>query len=68
MFKFQISVPDPWHFGMDPDPRIRTYDLRIRLRILLFSSVTFEMPTKKFLLLIIYAHSNFDGIYIILQR
>ncbi len=29
------SVPDPWHFGTDPDadPRIRTSDLRIRLRI-----------------------------------
>jgi hypothetical protein len=20
------SVPDPWHFGTDPDPRIRTFD------------------------------------------
>jgi hypothetical protein len=40
----------PWDFGMDldadPYPRIRTFDQRIRLRILLFSSVTFKMPTK----------------------
>ncbi len=56
------SVPDPWHFGMDPnadaDPRNLSYDQRIRLRlrirfrmqiqlqILLFSSVTFKIPTK----------------------
>ncbi len=50
------SVADPWHFSTDPDPdpRIRTTDLRfwirIRIRILLwimlFSSVTFMMPTK----------------------
>jgi hypothetical protein len=35
-------------FGMDLDPRIRTTDLRIRIliRILLFSSVADEMPTK----------------------
>ncbi len=36
---------DPWHFGMDPDPRIRTSEDWIR--ILLFSSVTFKMATKK---------------------
>jgi hypothetical protein len=35
-------VPDPWHFGTDPDPWIRGLELRIRLQILLFSSV----PTK----------------------
>jgi len=39
------SVPNPWHFGRDPDPGpdpwIPTLDLwvRIRLRILLFSSL-----------------------------
>jgi AFG3 family protein len=26
LFTFLCSVPDPWHFGMDPDPRIRTFD------------------------------------------
>jgi hypothetical protein len=39
------SVPDPRHFGTDTDadPGIWMW---IRLRILLFSSVTFKMPTK----------------------
>ncbi len=38
---------DTWHFATDPylDPRIRTTDLRVR--ILLYSSVAFKMPTKK---------------------
>ncbi len=34
---------DPWYFGTQPDPRIRTTELRIRIRILLFSSVAFKM-------------------------
>jgi hypothetical protein len=38
------GLVEPWHSGPDPDPRIRTTDLRIR--ILLFSSVAFKMPTK----------------------
>jgi hypothetical protein len=34
-------------FGSDPDPRIRTYDKRIRIQfILLFSSLTFRKATK----------------------
>ncbi len=41
---FSSSVPDPCHFGTDPDPRIRTKDLRIR--ILLFSSAI-KIPTNK---------------------
>ncbi len=45
-----ISVADPWHFGVDPDPRIHASDLwiriRIRIRILQFSSLTFKTPTK----------------------
>ncbi len=40
----KCSVPDPWHVGTDPDLRIHTTDLKIR--ILLFSSVTFKIPTK----------------------
>jgi hypothetical protein len=46
------SVADPWHFGVDPDPdldpRIHASDqwIRMRIRILLFSSLTFKMPTK----------------------
>jgi hypothetical protein len=33
MFQSNItsSVPDPWHFGIDPDPWIRTSDKRIRI-------------------------------------
>ncbi len=42
------SVVDPWHFGTDPDPRIRASGrlIQIRLRILLFSSLTFKTPIK----------------------
>ncbi len=35
------SVADPWHFGTDPDPRIRTYDNRIRIRFRLLLQVFF---------------------------
>ncbi len=28
----EASVVDAWHFGRDPDPRIHTTDLRIRIR------------------------------------
>ncbi len=53
----RISVADPWYFGVDPDtdldPRIHASDwcirirlrIRMRIRILLFSSLTFKMPT-----------------------
>jgi hypothetical protein len=40
------SFVDPWHFGTDSDPRIRTTGLRILIRILLFSSVAFKISTK----------------------
>ncbi len=42
-------VVDPWHFGTDPDPRIRGSDqlIQIRLRILLFSSLTFKNFLRK---------------------
>jgi hypothetical protein len=45
-FLLHSSVPDPNYFV--PDPRILTsdYRIRIRLRLLLFSSVTFNTPTK----------------------
>ncbi len=46
------SVVDPWHFGtdLDPDPRIRASDqwIRIRLRILLFLSLTFNTQKNYF--------------------
>jgi hypothetical protein len=35
-----------WHFGVDPDPRIHASDKWIRIRILLFSSLTFKRPAK----------------------
>jgi hypothetical protein len=59
------SVPDTERFGTDPDHRIRTTGLRIR--ILFFYSVAFKMPTKnklfayKFFLLV-------HLLYISLQR
>jgi hypothetical protein len=40
-----IGVVDPYHVGTDPDLRIRTPDLQIRIWILLFSSVADKMPT-----------------------
>ncbi len=42
------NVLDPRYFGTDPDPRIRTTDLRIRIQIRLFSSVADKQPTKNF--------------------
>ncbi len=46
--KIYPSVADPWHFGVYPDPRIHAFDLwiRIRIRIFLFSSLTFKRPAK----------------------
>jgi hypothetical protein len=44
------NVADPWHFGVYPDPdldpRVHASDLWIRIRILLFSSLTFKIATK----------------------
>ncbi len=47
-----LGISTGWHIGTDPDPRIRTTDLRIQIRIhiLLFSSVPIKMSTQnKFL-------------------
>jgi hypothetical protein len=38
----------PLHFGMDPNSRIRASDQWIRIRIMLFSSLTFKTPTKNY--------------------
>ncbi len=60
--KDRNSVPDPWHFGVDPDPRIHAADKWIR--ILLFSLLTFKAPTKTnlkkkfFCLLLFYGTST----------
>jgi hypothetical protein len=48
------SLADPCHIGIDPDPRIRTSAQKIRLRILLFSSVTFKIATKNYLFFAYY--------------
>jgi hypothetical protein len=42
------SVADPRHFGVDPDPGIHASDkwIRIRMRILLFSSQNTKTPPK----------------------
>ncbi len=38
----------PWHFGVDPDPDQRIHAFDKWIRILLFSSLTFKMPTKNY--------------------
>ncbi len=43
---FRSSVADPWNFGMDPDPGIHAFDKWIRIRLLLFSSLTFKTHQK----------------------
>jgi hypothetical protein len=49
-FNVVTSVGDPWHFGADPDPRIRTSDfwIRIQLRIRLLSSPILRCKKKYF--------------------
>jgi hypothetical protein len=44
MLEPEDSVADPWHFGVDPVPRIYASDKCIC--ILLFTPLTLEMPTK----------------------
>jgi hypothetical protein len=52
-------VVDPWHFGTDPHPWIRTTDIRIR--ILLFSSVADKMPTKTKFFSRVFCLLHFEG-------
>ncbi len=42
------SVRDPWYFDADPDPRIRTSDYWIRVRIQLLSSETLRILKNQF--------------------
>ncbi len=62
-----FNVADPWHFGTDPDPRIRTSDKRILIRILLFSSVTFKMAIEKnfliFFCLLLFFKATFTSFF-----
>ena len=43
------SLSDPWQFVMDPDSRICFCTTDLRIRILLFPSVNFKIPTKNIL-------------------
>jgi hypothetical protein len=43
----KISVADPWYFGTDQDPGIRTHDLRIRFRLAIFVGHLQEDNKKK---------------------
>ncbi len=74
----ELGQPGPNHHGRhhakrdhstgeraDPDPRIRTFDKRIRIRILFFSSVTFKMPKKS---VNAYSFLKVRYIFIIFQR
>ncbi len=61
-----ISFVDPRHFGTDPDSRIRTTNWRIRIRILLFLSVTFKKSTKffpKFFLFFLLFEGTFTSFF-----
>jgi len=58
------SVVDPWHYGMDPYPRFRITDLRIRIRILPFSSVADKMQTKKKYFKKFFSLFLFEGTFI----
>jgi hypothetical protein len=41
------SVVDPWHFGTDPDLRIRTSDFRIRFLLFTLTSVFKDKKSKR---------------------
>ncbi len=43
---YQCSVPDPERFDTDLDPGIHATGVRIRIRILLFSSVALKILVK----------------------
>ncbi len=43
---FFYHIADPWHFGVDPGIHASDYWIRILIRILQFSSLTFKTPTK----------------------
>ncbi len=58
------SVPDPWCFVKDPDPRISTTGLRIRIRILIFlRSGSHDTKKKKFLFLINYGRYTLISVF-----
>jgi hypothetical protein len=50
-------------FGTDPDPGISTTDLRIRIRILLFSSVADKMQAKNKFLFKVFFTGKFTPVF-----
>ncbi len=65
------SDPDPWHWcgSGSGDPCRWIWWILIRIRILLFSSLNYKMPTKKYLLKKVFLLIIFwRCIYIIIQR
>ncbi len=47
-YYIRYSVPDPWHFGVDPDPDLDPrIHVRMQIRILLFSWLTFTRCHQK---------------------
>jgi hypothetical protein len=56
------SVPDPWCFGKDPDPRISTTGLRIRI-LLFLRSGSHDTKKKKFLFLINYCRYTYISVF-----
>ncbi len=71
MDNLMSSVPDSWHFGVDPDPRIRGSMPLTNgsgsgswIRILLFLSLTFKMPAKNlFFKTIFFCLLLFEGTF-----
>jgi hypothetical protein len=57
-----FTVPDPWHFGLNPDPRIHASEWWIR--ILPFSSLTFNMPAKKLIFNTIFSAYYFLKVHL----
>ncbi len=62
--KLLNSVVDPWHFvGTDPNPRIRSTDLRIWIQILLFLPVAVKQPTKNNIFSNVFCLLLFEGTF-----
>jgi hypothetical protein len=57
----RLYCQDPWHFGMDPEPRIRTSGQRIR--VWLFSSVLSRCQKNYFFCLLIFFEGTFTSLF-----
>jgi hypothetical protein len=58
-YKNQCCGSVTFRYGSGSDPWIRTSDYRIRLRILLFSSVTFKKATNNYFFFLIFFANYF---------